>query len=106
MISAQEEAFKNFKHGMPASQLDYYVRKYVEERGYGKLYPHRLGHGIGVRLHEPPALHPASTEKLYEKSTFTVEPGLYGKDFGIRVEDVVAGLKKGVEKLTLFENSL
>jgi len=79
-----------------AADVDAVARRIVAEAGYGGEFNHRLGHGVGFRHHEMPALHPASPHILVEGSTFTVEPGVYGPSFGIRVEDgVVAERGRG-----------
>ena len=106
LIAAQDEVYENFRSGMLACDVDALARETVERRGYGMLFPHRLGHGIGVRLHEPPALHPASREVLVRGMVHTVEPGLYGRDFGMRVEDVVLDLDAGVEVLSKYPREL
>ncbi len=106
LVAAQEEVYKNFREGMTAKEVDALARNYIKNTKYAGLFPHRLGHGIGVRIHEPPALHPASKEVLYDNVTHTVEPGMYSKDFGIRFEDVVRDLRKGVEILTKIDKEL
>ena len=106
LIEAQEAVYKGFRSGMTAGEVDSIARKVVEEKGFSKYWPHRLGHGIGVRLHEPPALHPASKEVMVKGIVHTVEPGFYGRDFGIRLEDVVHDLDKGVEVLTRYPKDL
>lgn len=106
LVAAQEEVYTKFREGMTAKEVDVLARDYIKSTEYAKLFPHRLGHGIGVRIHEPPALHPASNEVMKMNVTHTVEPGMYGKDFGIRFEDVVRDLKKGVEVLTKIDKEL
>ncbi len=102
IVEAQEVAFKNIKDGISAKEADRVVREYISNKGYSSYYPHRLGHGIGLRIHELPALHPASKDILKENMVHTVEPGLYTKNFGIRLEDDVIVLKKGVKNLSPF----
>ncbi len=106
LLDAQEAAWETIKEGVPAPEVDKAARQLIAERGYSKYFPHRLGHGIGVRLHEPPAIHPASADVLSEGMVITIEPGLYTKTFGMRVEDVVLVLKGGAERLSLFDRSL
>lgn len=103
---AQDEFYNNVYDGISASEADKIVRDLIRKRGYGKYFPHRLGHGIGVRLHEPPAIHPNSSDILHRNVTHTVEPGLYGKDFGIRIEDVVQVLDRGAKRLTTYEREI
>jgi Xaa-Pro aminopeptidase len=60
----------------------------------GKRFPHGLGHGIGVEIHEWPNLKPGGKEKFLDGMVFTVEPGVYTKKYGIRIEDDVL-IEKG-----------
>jgi len=104
--AAIDNVVKNEKGGMPASEVDKLARSVIEEMGYGRDFPHRLGHGIGVRMHEPPAIHPASTEIVPVGAVHSVEPGIYFMDFGIRVEDDVYVLKNRVVVLSEYDRSL
>ena len=56
-------------------------------------FSHGLGHGIGISVHEqPPRLSPADSSKtiLEDNMCFTIEPGIYFKDFGgVRLENSV-----------------
>lgn len=58
-----------------------------------KGYVHGLGHGLGLDVHEPPALsdYEGNDGILEPGCVFTIEPGLYYPDdgFGIRLEDTV-----------------
>jgi len=95
---ANEEATRSAADGIPARELDKVAREVISSRGLSGEFNHRLGHGIGFRLHEPPSLHPASDEIIRKNMTFTIEPGVYGEYHGIRVEDVVlAGGKSGTK---------
>jgi Xaa-Pro aminopeptidase len=65
---------------------------------------HRLGHGIGVGVHEPiPALHIESKDILLPGMVHSVEPGIYGSKIGgIRIEDDILDTDKGGEYLSNF----
>ena len=102
VMEAQEEAFDSIADGVIASDVDKVARACIDNRGYGKFFPHRLGHGIGLRIHELPAIHPASRDILKRNMVVTIEPGIYTKDFGIRLEDDVIVLKRGIRNLTPF----
>ena len=69
--------------------------------GYGEAFRHRLGHGIGMDVHEPPFLTEGNTTPLQEGMCFTIEPSimLTGK-ISARVEDIVVARPDGGEKLT------
>lgn len=67
--------------GKKASDIDKISRKEFN-------YPHSLGHGIGVEVHEAPNVSPKSKDKVEENMCFTIEPGMYVPNkFGIRIED-------------------
>ncbi|RNJ79505.1 MAG: M24 family metallopeptidase [Nitrosopumilus sp. B06] len=76
--------------GKLCSDVDSACRNYIEKNGHGKYFIHSTGHGIGLEVHEPPAVSTGSHTKLRKNMAITVEPGVYmdGK-FGIRIEDSV-----------------
>jgi Xaa-Pro dipeptidase len=63
----------------------------MEDAGFGpgyKYFTHRLGHGIGLDVHEYPYLVKDNPLIIKTGMTFTNEPGIYIYDeFGIRIED-------------------
>ncbi|NLO26199.1 MAG: M24 family metallopeptidase [Clostridiales bacterium] len=70
--------------------LNMVARGYIEERGYGEGFRHRLGHSIGRDVHEHPYLMPGYKEVLQKNMTFTIEPSvIVDNKMLIRVEDVV-----------------
>jgi Xaa-Pro aminopeptidase len=93
ICEATEKATLEAKAGSRANEIDSVARSFLASRGIKEEFNHRLGHGIGFRLHEPPSLHPYSSDIIKANSTFTIEPGAYGSDFGIRIEDVVLASK-------------
>lgn len=86
---------------MTAEAADAAARKVIEDGGFGAEFRHRLGHGIGMDVHEPPFLTKGDTTVLQEGMLFTVEPSImrFGT-FSARVEDVVVVRPDGGEKLT------
>lgn len=88
-------------------QTDAAARKVIEEAGYGKEFRHRLGHAIGMDVHEPPFLTKGDTTLLREGMLFTIEPSITQMhSFSARVEDVVVARPGGGEKLTNGYQSL
>ena len=61
---------------------------------YEKKFIHSTGHGVGVEIHESPSISPKSNETLQEGMAITIEPGIYLKDKGIRIEDTIIVGKK------------
>ena len=97
VMTAQASAIDQMKAGeLTCEQLDSVARGIIERGGYGENFVHRLGHGIGITVHEPPYLYIPDDTVLQESMTFTVEPSilLFG-EWSARVEDVVMVTKDG-----------
>ena len=76
--------------GVSIKQLDSIVRGYIEEKGYGDYFRHGVGHGVGIAVHEPPAISSAAKGILEENMVVTIEPGIYLPNIGgVRLEDMV-----------------
>jgi Xaa-Pro aminopeptidase len=83
------------------SQVDAAARQVIEAAGYGEAFRHRLGHGIGMDVHEPPFLTKGDETLLREGMLFTIEPSITQfNSFSARVEDVVVARPGGGEPLT------
>ncbi len=95
VLAAHELAKKNIVSGMTGKQADAIARDYLTEKGYGELFTHSLGHGIGLNVHEAPYLSPKREQVLQDGMVFSDEPGVYvAGEYGIRIEDTVT-LKDG-----------
>lgn len=98
---AQRLAINHLRAGVKAKDIDETVRKYIADEGYGEYFVHGLGHGVGLDIHEPPALSPLSEEILSRGNVVTIEPGVYIPKFGgARVEDTILVLGDRAMKLT------
>lgn len=87
--------------GTTCEQVDAAARQVIEDAGYGQAFRHRLGHGIGWDVHEPPFLTKGDTTPLREGMMFTIEPSIFqATGFSARVEDVVVARPGGGEPLT------
>ena len=83
------------------TQADAAARKVIEDAGYGETFRHRLGHGIGMDVHEPPFLTAGDNTMLREGMLFTIEPSIMQfNNFSARVEDIVVARPGGGEALT------
>ena len=77
------------------------ARQVIEEAGYGEAFRHRLGHAIGMDVHEPPFLTEGDETPLEEGMLFTIEPSIMQmNNYSARVEDIVVARPGGGEKLT------
>jgi Xaa-Pro aminopeptidase len=98
---AQEKAFQVIRHGVKAKQVDATARTWIKRQGFGENFPHGLGHGVGLEVHEPPTLNTVSKDVLKAGNVVTDEPGIYILGYGgIRIEDTVFVKKDGAERLT------
>ncbi len=96
--SAGDAAIKEVKQGITLGDIDYTARSVIERSGYGEYFGHNLGHGLGVLVHEYPAVSPNNTEPLKEGMVITIEPGIYLPGVGgVRIEeDILITKDKGV----------
>ncbi len=78
------------------AQTNIAARQVMEDGGYGPEFSHRLGHGIGITVHERPWLDVVEDTILQAGMTFTVEPSIrIANGYHNRVEDVVLVTESG-----------
>jgi Xaa-Pro dipeptidase len=107
VLKAQLSALEASKPGATCAEVDLAARNHIANAGYGDYFPHRLGHGLGISVHEYPSLTETNELKLQEGMVFTIEPGIYVPDVaGVRIEDDVVVTASGVEILTKFSKEL
>jgi Xaa-Pro aminopeptidase len=106
--AAQQKAVNSARAGVTAEAVDQVARQVIEEAGYGALFVHRTGHGIGIEEHEDPYLVAGNTTPLEPGHAFSVEPGIYQPGrFGMRLEDIVVIGEDGEpEPLNTVDHSL
>ena len=86
--------------GAIAGELDREARRSLGSAGLAGHFVHRLGHGVGLEIHEDPFLVEGSRMVLAPGDVFTIEPGVYlPGEFGVRLEDVWLVAGEGAEKL-------
>ncbi len=90
VLGAHNLVKERLQTGMTGVQADAIARDYLKEQGYGELFTHSLGHGIGLNIHEFPSVSPKGQNVLKDGMVFSDEPGVYAAgEFGIRIEDTV-----------------
>ncbi len=100
IVEAQAAGMRALRPGAIASEVARAARSVIEDAGYGAGFFHRLGHGIGVDVHEAPFLAVGREEEIREDMCFTVEPSVTIPDrCFIRIEDVVRVRADGAVKL-------
>jgi len=100
-LDAQESALAAVCAGAAAAEVDAVARRAIAADGFGDAFPHGLGHGVGLAVHERPGLRPTSTDTLTASMVVTVEPGIYLEGIGgVRIEDLVLVTEDGAEVLS------
>ncbi|MBS2968602.1 aminopeptidase P family protein [Metabacillus sp. KIGAM252] len=107
VLKAELAALEAAKPGTRIGDLDKIARSIIEEAGYGEFFPHRLGHGLGINVHEFPSVAFTNDGLLKAGMTFTIEPGIYVPEVGgVRIEDDVLITADGARALTAYPKEL
>lgn len=107
VLEAQLRALATLREGVKCSEVDLAARGYITEKGYGEYFRHSTGHGVGIEIHEKPALSPKNDKKLQRGNIVTIEPGIYiPGEFGVRIEDLAIITEKSCENLTKITKEL
>ncbi|CAG7913643.1 Aminopeptidase YpdF [Mammaliicoccus sciuri] len=107
VLEAQLAALEQIKPGMTGKEADTIARDIIKSYGYGEQFGHSLGHGIGLEVHEGPALSQKSDIVLEENMCITLEPGIYVDGLGgVRIEDDVLVTKNGLQRFTKSSKDL
>ena len=107
MLAAQEAGRVAAAAGTPASEVNAACRRPIEEAGLGEHFRHRMGHGIGLDVHERPFISPEDETPLEPGMTFTDEPSIIipGR-FSVRIEDILVCEEGGGRVLNDFPAAL
>jgi Xaa-Pro aminopeptidase len=107
VLEAQLAGLAAVRSGADGVAVDATARDVVEAGGFGALFGHGLGHGLGLEVHELPYLNAEYPSTLETGNVVTVEPGVYlpGR-FGIRIEDDVIVTADGIENPVRFTKEL
>jgi Xaa-Pro aminopeptidase len=107
MLAAQEAGRAAASAGTPAREVNAACRKPIEDAGLGEHFRHRMGHGIGMDVHERPFISPEDETPLQPGMTFTDEPSIIipGR-FSLRIEDIVVCGEGGGRRLNAYPAAL
>ena len=101
VLEANNRAFEAVRVGATYESIDAVARNVISDAGYGQYFTHRLGHGIGLDVHEHPYIVKGNQDTIKVGNVFSDEPGIYIKGrFGIRIEDIIAVTGEGPVRLT------
>lgn len=104
---ANEAAEAIIKPGVRLCDIDRAARSIIEEGGYGEKFTHRLGHFIGIDVHDFGDVSSANTGTAQVGNIFSIEPGIYVEgEVGVRIEDLVLVTEDGCKVLNSFPKEL
>ena len=100
VAAGQRAGIEAVKPGASLREVDAAARDAIAALGYGERFPHGLGHGVGLEIHEEPFLHWTADDVLLEGSVVTIEPGVYVPGLGgVRIEDMVEVTADGAREI-------
>jgi Xaa-Pro aminopeptidase len=107
MLAAQEAGRAAAAAGTPAREVNAACRRPIEEAGLGEHFRHRMGHCIGMDVHERPFISNEDETPLRLGMTFTDEPSIIipGR-YSLRIEDILVCEEGGGRKLNLYPAAL
>jgi Xaa-Pro aminopeptidase len=100
LSEARAAATAAVRPGVTAESIDAAARDVITAAGFGELFIHRTGHGIGLEAHEDPYIVAGSSLPLEAGMAFSIEPGIYREgEWGMRLEDIVVCGSDGADVL-------
>jgi Xaa-Pro aminopeptidase len=107
VADAQAAGVAAVSSGVVTGDVDKVCRDRIAESGWLEAFEHGTGHGVGLDIHEAPAVGPGSTAILTPGVVVTVEPGIYLAGVGgVRIEDTVVVTDQGCHPLTQFPKDI
>lgn len=95
------------KPGMRFCDIDKAARDIITEAGYGPNFTHRLGHCIGIEVHDAGDVSAVNQDVVEEGMIFSCEPGIYlPGEFGVRIEDLMLMTEDGAVSLNRVPKEL
>jgi len=107
VAEAQAAGVAAVADGVVSGDIDKVCRDRIALSGWAEAFEHGTGHGVGLDIHEAPAVGPGSTAILTPGVVVTVEPGIYLAGVGgVRIEDTVVVTDQGCRPLTAFTKDI
>jgi Xaa-Pro aminopeptidase len=107
MLAAQEAGRAAARAGTPAHEVNAACRKPIEDAALGEHFRHRMGHGIGMDVHERPFISTEDETPLQPGMTFTDEPSIIiPASYSLRIEDIVVCEEGGGRTLNAYPAAL
>jgi Xaa-Pro aminopeptidase len=107
MLAAQASGLAAAASGALAREVNEACRRPIEEAGLGEHFRHRMGHGIGMNVHERPFLSAEDGTPLEAGMTFTDEPSIMiPSRFSVRIEDIIVVEDAGGRMLNTYPSTL
>ncbi|MCY3780691.1 MAG: aminopeptidase P family protein [Chloroflexi bacterium] len=107
VYKANKAAREFARPGLTCEAVDRVARDVIEKAGLGEYFIHRLGHGLGLSVHELPNIVEGNQQELLPGMVFTIEPGVYIPGVGgVRIEDNVVVTDDGIAVMTSYPREL
>jgi Xaa-Pro aminopeptidase/Xaa-Pro dipeptidase len=107
VLRAHDAAIAAARAGVTAGEVDAAAREVIDRAGMGEHFFHRVGHGLGLEVHEDPSLESGSPVELEAGMVATIEPGIYIPGWGgVRIEDDIVIEAGRCRVLTQADRSL